>query len=254
MTIKNQTSLPYKFLVSVGDGRPRTTTTGPAPIETAAPGSMPRGAGAWLTASPTSISIPAGEERDVRVRIAVPQGARIGGAYATLGILNPPSEAGEGVPIGLDTQVTFLLRVAGDYRRALDVELTPAGDRFRWRAGTVRWTLVMRNTGDLHENVSGAVVVDGLIAGSRRLPLDSGVLLPGETRTQQFDVELRDAPDVLDANVRIDRDAADDARADSPRVYVLPWWLLVVVGVLGLVVWWRMRAPRTWHAEDDLPD
>ena len=120
---------------------------------------------------------------------------------------------------------------SGDFQRDVDVTVTP-DQRWHWRGGASRWTVRIHNAGDVHENVSGSLQVEGLLADGRRQPLRPGILLPGETRTQHVTVDLRDAPALLTGTARVRLDDHPDATESSERVVVLPWWLLVLLGVL----------------------
>ncbi|MCW2956473.1 MAG: hypothetical protein JWO69_1342 [Thermoleophilia bacterium] len=244
ITVQNQTRRAHDVRASAGDIAPRTNGAGGQPVVADAPGTRPRGAGDWLELTPTSWRLAAGKEQRVRVRVRVPDDAPLGGNFATVTfqIDAVGNDAGT-VPVTAEVGTTLLFTVAGDYRRSLEASLA-ADDTWRWGGGRTTWLLELRNEGDLHETVSGSVEVDGMLAAPARVPIAAGIILPGETRTQVVQVELREAPDWLSAEARVELEAGADVAADADRVVVMPWWLLVAGAAVVGVVAWRLRTRR----------
>ncbi|MCW2922606.1 MAG: hypothetical protein JWM98_10 [Thermoleophilia bacterium] len=224
-------------------------------VRLAKAGSSSRSAASWLTTTPPRFVLPPSDQQPVRLVFDVPKDARPGGHYVAVNFTaHQEGEAGQQLTVDYSVPVYVLLTVSGHFARQLDVRLVPR-DTWRWRGGHARWDLQLHNSGDVHENVSGRVHVDGLLAGSRSVAIDPGVLLPGEHRTQHVDVDLRDAPDVWRADADVRRDGAKHATADAARVVVLPWWLLVLAAAAVALVAWRVRAVRRqpWDGDEPFP-
>lgn len=117
----------------------------------------------------------------------------------------------------------------------------------------MRWDVELRNAGNSHEAFSGVLVLDGVAGRAGRRAIDNGVLLPGESRRFPVSVDLRDAPDVVRATARIDRDGAQRVSDAASRTVVLPWWILLVLVVAAVSIGWRLharrRSDRAWGLE-----
>lgn len=256
VTIKNQT--PRAVDVTVAGNDLAVRTDGSRSPKFAAAGSQPRGAGAWLVAAPDELRIPAGSERRVQLRITAPAGTRAGGwqAAAILSVTGV-GDAGN-VGITQEVPVLLLVGVRGDAKRGLRATIE-AESRVRARGGRTTWAVHVENAGDVHESYGGRVVVRGRTGGSRTVQLEPGILLPGESRNETVGVELREAPDVVDARLEVrtrGRAGTDDAPTDgtvtdrSATTWVLPWWLPLVLVIAVVVIVVRVRRRRTWVDDD----
>jgi hypothetical protein len=242
ITVRNQTRSDARFAVQVQDLR---AEPGPGRILEPVPiGTAPRGAGAWLDPSTEAFTLRAGTERRLDVAISVPEGAGAGGHYgAVVFTARPLDDRGSQVRIDSVVGVPVLLTVAGAYERDLRVSIEP-DRRLRWTGGRQRWTVHLRNEGDVHEVVSGRVAVDAVLSGRGSTQMPAGILLPGESRTERVSFDLRSAPDAWTATARVDREGGATVRAAAPRLWVVPWWLPVALVALAAVVRWRRRARR----------
>lgn len=250
--VQNQSTVDAAFIGEVYDAR--SGARGSTALELLPIGDSPRGAGAWVRASPQRFTLAAGAERTVRVTIRPPADAGAGGHYAGIAFTALPTAPAGQIDVRPRAEVPVLITVRGDYRRELRVHVE-VPSRWRWHGGAARWRVTLHNAGDVHENVSGTLELDGLLSPARSSSLKPGILLPDERRTQQVTVDLRDAPDVLVARARLVLDSSPAVRAASSRTYVVPWWLVVLLAVTAVVVAWRIRsrAPSGSPAVDDDP-
>ena len=217
--------------------------------EFVAVGDARRGAGAWIDAiRPATFHLDAATQRTIPITIRIPEDAGHGGFYAAIVFTAKDPRPDVTVPINQTAPVPILLTVEGAFERDLRVEVDPR-DRLRWSGGTATWTVELHNAGDVHEVFAGRVRVDGLLSSARTRAIRPGILLPGERRRQRVTFELRDAPDLVGANLRVARDEGPAVQDDAPRVLVVPWWLLVLVALAIAVTWWRLRARR--HFPDE---
>lgn len=237
---KNQTSTDVTVDVAAADVRRRSGEH--AGVTFAPIGEGERGAGAWLRVDAPTFDLAAGTERTIRIGIDVPTAAGAGGHYGGLTFTAHPQRPAGQVDLGARVEVPVLITVPGDARRAVDLTIEP-DDRVRWSGGELAWRVRAHNAGDLHENLTGAVVsIDGALTPAQSRPLDLGILLPGETRTRTVHLSVREAPDLLRATVRAPRDAgADPVTGTAAPVAIVPWWSLAVLVIASIVVRRRLR-------------
>ncbi|MCB0878360.1 MAG: hypothetical protein KDC46_05195 [Thermoleophilia bacterium] len=248
--VQNQTLVPVRIRLDVVDMQaPRTreaSANAGVSYDYVEAGTAPRGAGTWIEPDVTEFRLEPGTQRDVRLAVDVPADAGAGGHFGAVQFTASALQDTGMLQADQLVPVPVFVTVAGAFRRDLKVKLrTP--DTLRWSGGALRYTVELHNAGDLHENVSGRVRVDSLLSGSTSSPLQAGILLPGERRTQEVEFNVRSAPDLWRADVRVDRDGVDAVRAEAPNVWVIPIWLLVVLVAAIGITWWRIRARRAWR-------
>jgi hypothetical protein len=219
-------------------------------------GEARRGAGAWIEAiKPPGFDIEAAHERAIPVVVTIPDDAGAGGYYAALVFTAKDPRPKAQVPIDQRVPVPVLVTVAGNAERDLRVSIEP-DERWHWSGGTATWTIQLENAGDVHEVIAGRVRIDGALSTARSRPIKPGILLPGERRRQHVTFDLRDAPDLVGAELRVERDEGDAVEDGAPKLVVLPWWLLVLLALAIAVIWWRLRARRgsldeSWDSDED---
>lgn len=214
-----------------------------------------RGAGAWIEPrTPARFDLERARERSVAVTIDIPADAGAGGWYAAIVFTAEDPRPSASIPIDQTIPVPILVTVTGKFRRDLRASVEPAS-RWRWSGGTATWTVDLRNEGDVHEVYGGRLTVDGPLSAPRSRDLRPGILLPGEHRRIRQTFELRDAPDLVAARLRIERDEGSAVEDAAPRVVVLPWWLLVVLALAAAIIAWRLRSRArddgAWEADGD---
>lgn len=248
--LKNQTLSDVRFTVEVLD-MVEGVGSSTAP-EFVAIGDARRGAGAWIDRPrPDTFTIEAGTERPVPLVIDIPDDAGPGGWYAALVFVAEDPDPAANVPIDQQFFVPVLVTVDGDFERDLQLRISPE-DRWAWRGGPKAWEVEMRNDGDVHEVLAGRVRIDGLLGGASSRLLRPAILLPGEVRRQRVRFDLRDAPDLIGATVRVERDEGEPRSASAARMVVLPWWLLLLLALGVLMVAWRLRTRS--RSRDASPD
>jgi hypothetical protein len=246
--VQNQTRDEYRITASVVDLAPRSGQS--ESVEFTEPGEAERGIGSWTSVAPKAFELAAGTERLVAIRIRVPADAGAGGWYGAIQIRVTPTDPPATIQVTPEVPVVLLVTVAGEIKRKLDVSVSPSS-RFFWRGGDAEWTVRMKNDGDVHENVSGTLRLEGLVAADARVRLDAGILLPGEERTRTYQFELRDSPDVLQATARVTRDDAPRVNAQSRRAIVIPWWILALICIAAAIITWRRRRIRVAERMND---
>jgi hypothetical protein len=253
--VKNQTARAVEITATPQDLAVRRNGSSSLDIEDA--GSQPRGAGDWLHIADATVRIEPFREGVIHVAIDVPRGAGPG-AWAASALV---SVAGMGpqstVSLRQETAIAFLFTVQGDAQRHLGVSVHPS-KRVRYTGGSLAWAVTIVNDGDSFESYGGHMRVKGLISGSRRYALKSGILFPGETRRQRIATQARSAPDMLTATVDVTSRGRSGAHPDpadaqhhatSRAVFVMPWWIPLVLLAAALVIWVRLRTRRSADGE-----
>lgn len=250
MHVVNNTSRAWPITVQLMDLASAGGTEGETKLQRS--GAARRGAARWIDVDAPRFLLRPGEARDLDVRIRVPRDVPAGGWYAAVVLQLAPTASGS---ILLTTQLvsTVLLDVAGgDERRRVTATLEPLR-RWSWKQ-PLRWTLAVRNRGNVHERVSWKFATDGLTSGDRHEDMRSMLLLPGTERRVSVARRVRDAPDVISAHgtLRIGGQRTISVRAD--RVWFIPrWFLMAVMGallVLGMNWWIRVRRGAHNSLED----
>lgn len=211
-------------------------------------GEAPRGAGDWLEPlDPATFTIPAFEQVELELVVQVPAGAGAGGHFAAIMFSAPDPRPDSQLSFQVRQPVVLFFTVSGDYEHDVRVTVAPT-DRWRWKGGRATWRVRVHNEGDVHEPISGRLRLDGIFSGAISVPIDAGILFPGESRTQQVSFDVRSAPDLLRAQARVDLDDAPSVVDDAPGMIVLPTWVLVLIGVALTVIVARVRL-RGRHRE-----
>lgn len=252
LTYQNQTGIDADVRVQVLDVAPRSGES--ESLELVAGSGGRRSASPWVSVDAPRFDVPAGDQHVVRVEVDVPADAGAGGYYAGLAIVARPTSPAAQFQLDARLEVPLLLTVDGKFRRAVSVDVVPDA-RVHWQGGPARWRVRISNDGDVHESISGTLSIDGMIGAARRVPLDAGVLLPGEHRTRSIDLSLRGTPDAYRASARVELDDHEPVVARADRVWVVPWWSIVLLVLAAGLVAWRIRTLRrgSWEEPDPEP-
>lgn len=243
--VQNQTSLDIRVRTAVldmADGRGRS-------LDFVPPGSSERGAGAWIRPATERFALRAASERRVAFTVTVPAATPPGGYFGAVSFTaRDPNPQGQ-VPIDVSQPIPVYVTVRGGARRQVRASAAPT-EWVRWRGGTATWRVTVHNAGELHEVVEGRLHLDGVLSAPRTQALRPAILLPGERRSQLVRVQLRDAPDLVEGEPRLEGVPGTDAPAENDRLLVLPWWMLVLLVSILAVIWWRLGRRRRWGGGD----
>ena len=247
-TIKNQTRRGFRFTATTHDSPVRRG--GSMSFDFVEAGTRPTGLGAWLTVAPRAFVLQAGTEQRVKVHVRVPAATDPGEYFGGVAFLATPLDAPGAISIRFEVKDIFLLTVGGIPKRDLRVEVHPPA-RWALRGGRSAWVVTLRNRGRGHEVFAGQLRFSGRFGSAPTARLRSGVLLPGETRSQRITADVRDAPDLIVAKATIRREDGPDVRADSESMVVLPWWFALLVVAGCSLAWWRLRRRARWSSDED---
>lgn len=227
----------------------------------------PSGLASWIRFEETAVTVEPGRSRDVAFLIAVPANAEPGGHYAAVfAARGGGTTAGSGIGIAEEVGVLLLVKVPGNIRESLEV------DSFRVAGPTitnrlpVTFNLRVKNTGSVHEELTGSLVIRNLLGRVvARPPVNprASVVLPASTRRIESAWTKSNASGgsgffakakeewmnfgcgrytaTLEASYGSPQTALTDARV---VFWVLPWHLMVVAGAILLFLIVAMAAYR----------
>jgi hypothetical protein len=151
-----------------------------ASIETYKDGTGDRSAVSWLSLTPTTFSLAAGQQQTIHVHVSVPAGIASGGRYGVAAFRTAaPNAAGSqvgvsgqlGVPLMIDVQAAEPLDRTADVDRLLPV-LEPDGQLGFWAE--------LRNNGNIHVTSHGGSVAlmtaEGQPVGQLAVPESTAIL------------------------------------------------------------------------------
>ncbi|UZN03465.1 hypothetical protein [Cellulomonas sp. S1-8] len=269
VTVTNFSDRAATFLVYAGDGTLSDSGDFDVP-----PGGAPQDGGAWIALSPPegaealddgrlSLTLAGGAAATVPLTITVPADATPGdhpaGVVAEL-------VADDAVRLAARVGTRLHLRVTGDVEAAL----TPDDVTTRWEPswnpfapGTVHVRYVVRNTGDVRLGARPATTLAGPAGiGAASHTAELREVLPGQSAVVEASLPVWPVVRVTGhVDVRpwvVGEDVVDAAmRAGSApvTVWAVPWpqlaLLVLVVGAVVLVRWWRRRSARQVQARVD---
>ncbi len=252
-------ALDTEAVVSNRGAEPVTLRTYPVDATSDAGGfamqdeSAPReGVGAWVQLERDAITVPAGAEVRVPIRLEVPAGTRPGDYAGAVIIQAPPaagdtSQLGDGTAVRLDVVqrlgVRIYLHVAGE----AVTELEAGSIQWQRNGDAIDFTVPISNTGNTNLRPEVELELQGWPGGSRRLEVDaSQELLTGATHVLEATVD--DAPPLFAGSASVVvRSEAGEQRASGSVVYA-QWQLLVaallVAVAIALIAWRAARFVR----------
>lgn len=233
--------------------------------ETGTPSFVPgnEGLGSWIVAE-SKVTLHGGETRKVPFTVTVPLDARSGGHFAAIfwGLTPPGSEGQSSVLIGARVGILVLLRVNGDIREDGGVvDFGIVNDQKTFNSLPVHFFYRFVNNGDDRLNPKGAITIRNMI-GLKSTSIDAntvqGNILPLSTR--KFSVTW--GPDqgpvsgfwntvkfqwshfalgYYTANISLTYGEQGLAGSHQIPIWVIPWQLLVVMGVVIVLILTIMR-------------
>ena len=179
LTVRNTNGKPLELTFSVqkflpgGEGRPRF-------LDPADRDGLPE----WMDVTPSGLRLAPGEERTVRLRIAVPATAEPGGNYAAVFATERIASPGPGT-IGRRIASLVLLAVTGERSGP---QIRPVGTLQRLEGDEVRVAIALKNTGNAHGIAETRLVARRwrLFGPQEKAFVQAVRLLPGEERTVAF--------------------------------------------------------------------
>ncbi|MEV6343815.1 DUF916 domain-containing protein [Actinoplanes sp. NPDC051851] len=265
IVVNNKSKTALDLSVYAADGY--TTETGR--LDLVARDAKSTGVGAWVTATGTTVSIPAGRSVEVPFTVAVPANATpgdyVGGIVTSLS--RPDSTAQVNVERRLGIKIK--LRVGGDLVPAMAVEdlrVAWHGSLNPFARGDATVTYTIRNTGNAVESADQDVSIAGPFGWLRTGAADVAnppELLPGES--WKVSVPLADvSPAVLlTATAKLTPRLTDasgsitslDPVTATATVWALPWPLtalliVLIAAIAALAVLRRRARSRRGERED----
>jgi hypothetical protein len=184
--VENDTNSEQTYYTSAQNFIPNGESGQQTFIEDAAPSGLMT----WIAFESPSVTLAAGEGRDVRWMIRIPEVAEPGGHYAAGFFSTQAPSAQKSVGVGAKTGVLFLVNVSGNIRESLEVESFNIVSRDLQERATfdrvpVHFDLRVRNTGSVHVKPEGVITVKNTLGNTVQVISVNDVnsrVLPGSVR------------------------------------------------------------------------
>jgi hypothetical protein len=189
----------------------------------------------WFSIAEPMFLLAPGENKSVDVSVTVPENAEPGGHYATIYFQAADGDESQDASAKLSARVgvVVLLTVKGDLRPNVELVGQIETAKTQFAAGPTTFTFDLRNTGNVHFQPEGSLVVKDVFGREvKTLPLPVGYLLPGTQRSYEVTWERGVRPGWYTADVSLQ--AGITLQATSQRFLLLP--LILVLPLLVLLV------------------
>ncbi len=231
--------------------------------------------GTWITSSQASINLAPGKQETLTFKISIPKDAEPGGHFAALFLGTTAPGVNSGVSVGTKTGALILLTVNGDIKESAGlVDFQLHNNKHFYKMLPVGFQYRFSNQGGDRVKPKGNIVVRsifGWVAKKVNANPNDGNVLPGTTRkftpewAKRDSVEVRDQE--LDRNEKYSftREVQSEwhnfafgvfharvvatfgstnqiAKSNSVFFVVFPWELLLVILVIGIPVFFILRA------------
>ena len=279
VTVFNYSLVPLELAVYAVQAQ----NTADGAIAFSAATAAPTDIAAWLavgTTRPVMVSVPGRAnaskppgEVTMPIKLAVPlnaePGDHVGGVVAALAVKSNDAK-GEQVTLEQRVVTRVYVRVSGPLHPMLEIvglhaayhqgnktaEPQPATGGYSFGAGSTTVTYTVHNVGNVRVQASQAVKVSGLIGSSKTVrPKDIAQLLPGGSSKVTVVVPGVWPTVLVRPNVRVvpsaltgDVDPELKPVSATTWTWAIPWPLVIVLVVLGVVLWLRRRRARLRRA------
>lgn len=222
----------------------------------------PKDVGGWVTfdgAKKLDIALAPGESKVVTFVLDVPANAAPGDHAG--GILMSVQKGDGQVLVDRRIGTRLYVRVPGDLQPILSVSSMSATYSGSWNpfTGTTKVTATVKNTGNVALGAEARIGVKGIfgIALGSVTADQLKEMLPGAERVVHYEVSGVGQWAYLNPYLALTPTVSDSALNPGPLsvakrdivLFVVPWWLLILLGVVALVVLFlRLRAIRDERA------
>jgi hypothetical protein len=215
--------------------------------------------GVWVELGKSNVTIAPGREVDIPFTMAVPKNATPGDHAGGIVAINAEAEGvqeQDGVVIGIQRAVgtRIYTRIQGPLTPSMNItdvsiDVTEKAQIPFFQQGKARITYTVVNTGNTRLSADQAVRITGLFGQTLAQPTlpRAPELLPGQEMTlvQEWD----SVPAFNQANVRVemvavDAQAGNAVAAGDATIWLVPWFFLLGVAILAVLVWLAARWSR----------
>ena len=231
--------------------------------------------GTWMSAT-DSISLEPNESKTVNITVRIPENAEPGGHFGAVFWGTAPKDGSGQVSVGARTGVLVLLTVNGDVSENGGViEFDTKDNKIFFTSLPVPFYYRFQNSGGDRIKPEGDIKIRHILGWvSARVPANQieGNILPNSTR--RFEVNWKSQngsslPSVekmgffesvgyqwknfgfgyYRANLKLVYGADGLVSKDSVGFFVIPWQLLIILGISGTILWYGFRKVlRKYHS------
>ncbi len=269
MGLVNETNSTQTYYASFANFEAQGDTGSPAFIDTR------DGLGTWITTEQASVTLAPGAQKEIGFTITIPKDAEPGGHFAVIFWGTTPGGAPGQVSIGTKTGMLILLSVRGDVKESAGlVDFQLHNNKHFYKQLPVGFQYRFSNQGGDRVKPAGSVVVRSILGWRVKKvnanPFDGNVL-PGTTRKFTTEWSKKDSVDARDDFLSrkeaysfsrelksqwhnfavgifkarlVTQFGVQQQTVKSNNVYfvVFPWELLLVIVLIGIPVFFILRA------------
>lgn len=210
-----------------------------------------------LTASRRYFDLLSGKETEVRVTVSAPKDAEPGGRYGSAVFTFRPRDNGDR-NVFVETRIATLLFVRIEGAVVEEGKLSAFGvfNNERYipapsKTHPLKFHLSFENTGSVHLNPYGRILVSPIVGDDRTIVVDPGAVLPGATRMREFTIEEELSPGYWRATLELNRGYGDIVDEAAVWFVVLPtpeggFMIVVLLVIIGWVLRKSLRLSRNF--------
>jgi hypothetical protein len=243
--VGNSTPAPLHVEASFEDIAPNAQTSAvDDPVKLLDEGSGVYSLKDLLSIPQTSFDVLTGKEVEVPITIRIPKNAEPGGRYGSVIFRFSPlvPSGGAGANVALESRIASLIyvRILGDVNEEgklvafglfnnAKTAMSPSLDV------PLRMQVAYENTGAVHINPYGRIVISGMLGKAHVLPIDPWAVLPGATRMREIDMTEPLTPGYYTAHLELNRGYEDIIDERKVSFWVLPNKEQTFIGLILLI-------------------
>lgn len=199
---------------------------------------------------PTQFTIQPGELKNILFNLKPPSNAEQGTHYGALLFSYASPGTGSNMTETQQSVGTIILVRYGEARENGTIELTPS-HHFIFNPTRVTFLNLFKNTGNVHVQPKGEVYIKnmwGEIVDTPFINRDAANVLPKTDRSfvqTWYPSSLAFGRYTVESVVSYGRGRLE-AR-DKHHIWVLPWYLLLILGIIITIILWFIFHGRHWH-------
>lgn len=237
VTITNATTRDRTFSTSFQNAVPQGLDGAPSLV----PDDGPYATKNWMSATPSSKRIAAGDDFEYQIKIKVPQDAGPGSHSGAI-VFSPAVDPSDGAAVSVVAEVSslILVNVSGEIRNGTSLDSFKADKSF-YQSGPVNFTAIFKNDGNVVSRPVGEVKIKNIFGKTiATLPVEAQRVLPTAQRQFKTTFDQKNLFGMYTAEFTWSADSQTAAPTSvriwaAPLKIVLP--ILAVLILLFLLVW-----------------
>lgn len=191
----------------------------------------------YLELSATNFSLAPGETKEIIIKIDIPKEVPPGGRFGAITFKTEP-KLGSGARFSAQIASLFFLRIPGEMAaegRLLGLQIS--GNKIII-GKPLRFLFSFENTGNVYLNPYGGLDLKARLAlPGTSVAVPPNFVLPDSTRIREINLKNNwRLAGWYEAELKLNRGYDNKIDQAKVQIVVLPWWLIIVLGFLALVL------------------